>query len=77
MTMGILDDVFTGEAEESAYLVTEVFKAQWHGDCTLDPWHRIRRGDLIGRVVPSSNPLVVVQGYACAVCVKSFSRLEE
>lgn len=74
--MGIIEDAFTGEAADSEYLVTETFKAQWHGDCALDAWHRVRRGDLIGRVVMGNNPLVIIPGYACAVCVKTFARLD-
>jgi hypothetical protein len=77
MTMGILEGIFEGEAEESEFLITEVFKASWVGDCSLDPWHKIRRGDLIGRAVRGDNPLVNVRGYVCALCVKSYSRLEE
>lgn len=77
MTMGILEDAFTAEAEDAEFLVVKVFRATFHGHCTLDPWHKIRRNDLIGRVVRGDNPFVPLHGYACAACVHSYPRVEE
>ena len=75
--MEIMNGAFTGDAEfsqDSDYAITVVFIATWNGACTLDKWHKIKRGDTIGRPVHSSNPFVPIQGYACQACVHSYPR---
>lgn len=78
--MSKYEGIFTSgpqEGEEPEVLITTVFKSVFVGDCALDPWHKIKRGDLIGKMVHGSNPLIPRRGYACKLCVREYPRYEE
>lgn len=56
--------------------ITSTFVAQYRGTCTIDREHEWRRGQRIGRVAHANNPMLPVQGYACADCTKLLPRSE-
>lgn len=56
--------------------ITYIFKAQFAGTCTLDREHEWRRGQKIGALKHASNPMLPVQGFACAECTKILPRAE-
>lgn len=62
--------------DDDDYEITFIFQAQWRGRCTINFEHEWRRGQRIGRVVHASNPMLPVQGYACAECTKLLPRSE-
>lgn len=45
------------------------FESSFHGHCTLDYDHRIKRGDRVARLKRTDNPMLVVSGVACKLCV--------
>lgn len=62
---------------ESDYEITVLMTAQFHGTCTIDPEHRIRKGDTIARVQHADNPFLPVPGVACASCVLDLPRAKK
>lgn len=67
----IYEDAGTDQVEEVEFeIVGRAFPSQYHGVCTLDPDHRIRRGDKVARVQRSDNPMLPISGVACNMCVR-------
>lgn len=74
----LIDSIFSHDHDnDEPYVITEVFKARFNADCALDDWHRIKIGDLIGRVAHADNPFVPIRGYACRLCVKTYPKAAE
>ena len=47
-----------------------IFEAQYRGVCTLDPEHKIKRGDRVARLIRKDNPMLTVGGVACKHCTE-------
>lgn len=45
-----------------------VFKAKFPNQCSVDPAHSFKKGDIIGRITPSDNPMSLGVRYACSEC---------
>lgn len=61
-------------SESENYVITKVFRSGYSGYCTLDPEHRIKRNDLVGKLGRADNPMLPVTGVACKYCVKHIPR---
>lgn len=68
-------DEATELGAESDYEVTKVFQAAYPGTCNIDRSHRIKRGDRVGRVQRSDNPMLTVGGVCCSRCVSDYPRV--
>lgn len=75
--MALLDEFFGEPEDDEPYVVTSIIKSMFNSNCNLDPWHKIRTGDAIGRVAFAHNPFVPIRGFACAVCVKTYPKMLE
>lgn len=62
------------QEEPPEFEVIAVFDAQFNGVCTIDREHKVKRGTRVGRVQRADNPMIPVQGVACASCVKLLNR---
>lgn len=51
-------------------IIGRVFEAQYHGVCTINYDHKVRRGDRVAKVQRADNPMLPVSGVACKDCVK-------
>lgn len=71
------DDSFldgTDASTDEAFVIVAVFATQWAQSCTIDRSHRIKRGDMVGKVKRTDNPFIVVPGVACESCVRDYPR---
>lgn len=50
-------------------IVGRTFESQFSGRCTLDPEHKIKRGQRVARVQRKDNPMLPVGGVACRLCI--------
>lgn len=55
-------------------IIGRPFKSQFRGTCTLDRDHEIKRGELVARVQRADNPMLVVGGVACKMCISEMKR---
>lgn len=64
-------DPDTGEVrdEPEFEIIGRTFEAQYHGVCTLDYDHRVRRGDRVARIQRADNPMLPITGVACKNCI--------
>lgn len=56
------------------YEITAIFPSQFGGYCTIEPSHRIRKGDRVSKIQRADNPMIVIPGVACSVCTLDFPR---
>jgi hypothetical protein len=56
------------------YSVTAVFPSQYKGFCKIDYAHRIKLGDMVGKLEKTDNPMLPVSGVACEKCVRDLPR---
>ena len=49
--------------------IVRTFEAKYNGVCTIEPGHKIRRGDRVAIVQRADNPMIPVKGVACKACV--------
>lgn len=57
-------------SEECGYEVIARFPAMYSGFCAVDHTHKIKRGEMVGRIQRADNPMLVVTGVACYRCLK-------
>ncbi len=57
------------DSDEIDFEVVRVFQAMYNGVCTIEPAHKIRRGDRVAIVQRADNPMLPVKGVACKACV--------
>lgn len=62
--------VFGNDDPEEFERIGPSFLAQYGGLCAIDPDHRVKRGDRVSRVHRTDNPMLVVSGVACSMCIK-------
>lgn len=62
------DDDLGNVNEDDYERISKIFPAMFPGQCTIDPDHRIKRGDKVSRVQHADNPMLTVSGVACASC---------
>lgn len=49
--------------------ILRTFEAKYHGVCTIDSAHKVKRGDRVAVVQRADNPMLPVKGVACRSCV--------
>lgn len=59
------DDEIFGRYE----VVGRTFESQFHGRCTLDREHKIKRGDRVARIQRTDNPMLPISGVVCKNCL--------
>lgn len=59
----------TQEIWDRYEIVGRAFESQYSGRCTLDPDHKIKRGDRVARIQRKDNPMLPVSGVVCKNCV--------
>lgn len=69
--MGVEDADITPDHE---YEIVALFPSQFGGYCTLEPSHRIRKGDRVSKLRRADNPMISVPGVACSVCTLDIPR---
>lgn len=72
--MGKVVEWETGE--DSEFEILSTFRTLYPGWCNVDPEHRIRRDQLVGKLQRASNPLVPVTGMCCKACMKGLPKAE-
>lgn len=66
-------DVLEDESvTEDDWVVIRLFTATQSGQCCLVDTHKIKRGDIIGKLQHSGNPFISVPGWACKACTRSY-----
>lgn len=66
------DDDSSAASVEDDWEIIRLFTATSSGQCNLMPDHRIKLGDIIGKLQHSSNPFVSVPGWCCKQCARSY-----
>ena len=61
-----MSDDFIGDKYE---IVGRTFESQFHGRCTLDRDHKIKRGDRVARIQRKDNPMLPIAGVVCKLCL--------
>lgn len=62
---------------ELEYEVVSIFPSQFAGTCNIDDRHRIRKGDRVGKLRLSDNPMVPIPGVACKYCTTDYPRAKK
>jgi len=55
--------------DDVEFEILRTFPAQYHGFCTIERAHKIKRGDIVAVVQRADNPMLPVKGVACRSCV--------
>lgn len=71
------DEDLSAASIEDEWVVIRLFTARESGHCCLVFEHKIKRGDVIGKLQHADNPFVPVPGWACKSCAKSFPLVRE
>lgn len=56
------------------YEILAIFPSQFGGYCTIEPSHRIKKGDRVSKIQRADNPMVPVPGVACSICTLDLPR---
>jgi hypothetical protein len=56
------------------YVVTAVFPSQYKGYCKINLSHRIKLGQMVGKLAHADNPFLPVSGVACEKCLRDLAR---
>lgn len=78
LTTEILFDANEEEPDndEIDFEILRTFPAKYAGVCTIEPAHKIRRGDIVAIVQRADNPMLPVKGVACRSCVSILPHAE-
>ncbi len=55
--------------DDIEFEILRTFEAKFHGVCTIEPAHKVKRGDRVAVVQRADNPMLPVKGVACKSCV--------
>jgi hypothetical protein len=64
-------------AEDDYEVRGRPFETAYPQRCTIDPDHKIKRGELVAKVQRADNPFLPVGGVACKFCIKGMPRSKE
>jgi len=63
------DSEIQPDNDDIEFEIVRVFDALYHGVCTIERGHKIRRGERVAIVQRADNPMLTVKGVACKACV--------
>ena len=55
-------------------IVGRAFEASYRGHCNIVYEHKIKVGEKVARVRRADNPMIVVGGVACKICIREIPR---